>query len=80
MVEEKVQEIISHLEYLMEDGDVSKIFREKAKTVINILTNEKQMAVEKALLELEDLGSCNLTSYHRTQVWDVVSMLEAVNN
>ena len=73
----EIQEVIANLEMLHDDTDVSSKLKEKAKIVISILKSGEQLAIDKALLELEDIGSSNLPSYHRTQIWDIVSMLEA---
>ena len=78
MSNEQVVEVVEFLENLKEDSDISKRFREKADKVITILNNNEQLAIDKALLELEDLSSSDLASYHRTQVWDVISMLESM--
>mgnify|MGYP001411944580 CR=1 FL=1 len=73
----EIKEVIEHLEMLRDDGDVSSKLKEKTKQVISILNSDQQLAVDKALLELEEVSSANLPSYHRTQIWDIVSMLES---
>jgi len=77
---EEIQEVVSHLEELQEDHDANKRLKEKTSLVISILTVGAEMSVEKALIELEELGSLNLPSYHRTKVWDIVSLLESLKN
>jgi uncharacterized protein (UPF0147 family) len=72
------QEAIDHLCTLMEDSDSGKIFKEKSQEAIKILQANEELAVEKALLELEELSSNEMSSYHRTQVWDVISLLESM--
>ena len=74
----KIQEVVSYLEDLKEESDIGKKFKEKADQVITILNSDNQLAVDKALLELEEFSSSDLQSYHRTQVWDVISMLESM--
>jgi uncharacterized protein (UPF0147 family) len=73
----EVQEAIDNLEQLRDDTDSSNKLKEKTKQIITILNSDVQLAIDKALLELEDLSSSNLPSYHRTQIWDIVSLLEA---
>jgi len=73
----QIQEVIDYLSLLKEDPDTSKRFKEKAQQIIVLLSGPADMAVEKALLALEELNSLDLSSYHRTQVWDVISMLES---
>ena len=76
----EMQTIIENLSELKEDADVSRRFKEKAEQIITILHEPSQVAVQKALLELEELGSVDTTSYHRTQVWDVMGMLAGIKN
>ncbi len=77
---EAFEEVVANLEALKEESDISKRFRERADKIILILSNNNQMAVEKALLELEEINSMDLSSYHRTQVWGVISLLESLKN
>lgn len=76
----ELQVIIEHLSELKEDSDVSKRFKEKAERIITILHEPSQMAVQKAIFELEELTSSEVSSYHRTQVWDVIGMLAGIKN
>jgi len=77
---EQFQEVIEHLEILKEESDLNKKFKEKADIVINILNTESELPIQKALLQLEELNSSDLPSYHRTQFWDIISLLESMNN
>ncbi len=79
MSNSQIDEIVDYLDQLKEDPDTHKKFKEKADEVIVLLTSNVDLAVEKSLLTLEELNSLDLNSYHRTQVWDVISMLEGVN-
>ncbi|HIG93181.1 MAG: hypothetical protein QT02_C0004G0070 [archaeon GW2011_AR9] len=72
-----LKEVIEFLGQLKEDPDMSKRFKEKADQIIVMLSEGSILAVEKALLVLEELNASDLSSYHRTQVWDVISMLES---
>ena len=74
------QEVIARLEELREEFDSNKKLKEKITTVISILNLDGELIIEKALSELEGLNSLNLPSYHRTQLWDVVSLLESLKN
>ena len=73
----RLEEVIEFLGQLKEDPDMSKRFKEKADQIIVMLSEGSILAVEKALLVLEELNASDLSSYHRTQVWDVISMLES---
>jgi len=75
-----MQEVIARLEELKDEFDANKRLKEKIDTVISILNQDADLVIEKALSELEELNSMNLPSYHRTQLWDVVSLLESLKN
>ncbi|MBI2668671.1 UPF0147 family protein [Candidatus Woesearchaeota archaeon] len=69
-------EVIEQLELLQEDTDINKKFKEKIGGIINVLKEGKSLAVEKCLSQLEELNSKDVSSYHRTQIWDIISLLE----
>jgi len=75
-----LQEVVARLEELREEFDSNKKLKEKINAVIFILNQDAELIIEKALSELEELNSLNLPSYHRTQLWDVVSLLESLKN
>lgn len=77
---EQIQDVIARLEELKGEFNSNKKLKDKIDAVIFILTEGADLALEKALNELEELNSLNLASYHRTQVWDVVSILESLKN
>ena len=80
MNDQLFQEVLDSLTVLKEDNDVSKRIKEKAEQVATILTSDEQLAIEKALLEFEEVQSLEMSSNHRTQVWDIISMLEGLKN
>ncbi len=73
-------DVVAHLEQLGNDPDVSKRVREKTEKVIAILRENSDLAIDKALLQLEELESLEMASYCRTQIWDIASMLESLRN
>lgn len=75
-----ILEALECLEMLNEDCDASKKIKQKTSVIITLLKNNQEFAVDKALMELEDLNSNNISSYHRTQIWDIVSLLESSRN
>ena len=77
---DNLQEVITRLEELREEFGSNKKLKEKINVVILILNQDAELTIEKALSELEELNSLNLPSYHRTQLWDVVSLLESLKN
>ncbi len=74
----EVQEAISFLEDLKQESDFSKRCKEKADSVISILGSNEELKIEKALIQLEELNNSDMPSYHRTQVWDIISVLESL--
>ena len=78
MNSEVLKEAISYLELLKEETDLSKRCKEQTNKVINILGSNGDLFIEKALIELEELNNVEMPSYHRTQIWDVVSLLESI--
>ena len=77
MVSQQVQEVIAYLDQVKGDPDANKRFKEKASEVTTLLAEGSNLAVEKALHLLGEMSSLDLSSHHRTQVWDVISMLES---
>ncbi|HLD00651.1 MAG TPA: UPF0147 family protein [Candidatus Nanoarchaeia archaeon] len=75
-----LQEAINLLDLLIQENEVSKRFKEKAARAISILNSQEQLFLEKALLELEEMNSLEMSSYYRTQVWDIISLLESLKN
>jgi hypothetical protein len=73
--------IESVLDELKDDVTVPKNVRLKIEKVIEVLNSdlEMQIKVSKALNELEEIADdVNLQSYTRTQIWNVVSILEKI--
>jgi uncharacterized protein (UPF0147 family) len=74
---EDMREIVIQLHELKNDSETSKSLKEKIDKVISIIDANADLALEKALFALEELNSTDLPSYHRTQVWDVISLIES---
>ena len=77
-----VKDIVASISELKDDNTVPKNVKEKVQEIIETLSNEKSdisMRIDKALQILDDIAEdSNLQSYTRTQVWNLVSMLEKV--
>ncbi len=78
MVSPQFQEIVTFLQAFQEEEGVSKKLKERVNSVILLLQSNSSLVVEKSLAALEELGSLELSSYHRTKVWEAASMLESV--
>ncbi len=79
MAEDQLQDIISLLEELSDDNAVPRNIKIKFQQIITSLNKkgETSMKVSKALQELEDVADdTNIQAYVRTQIWNVISMLE----
>ncbi|MBL7056205.1 UPF0147 family protein [Candidatus Woesearchaeota archaeon] len=78
---EEISSVIDLLDELKEDSTVPKNVRVKIDGMISNLNGdvETQIKVSKVLSELEVISEdVNLQSYTRTQIWDIVSLLEKV--
>jgi len=73
---QSIDPIIKALQFLKEDPIVIKRVKEKADQIILILNQTSELNIDKALRELEELDSSEIPSYDRTQLWDIISMLE----
>ena len=74
------QEAIDFLQELQEEQDFSKRCKIQTTKVISLLSSKEELCLDKALIELEELNTFEMPSYHRTQVWDAISMLECLKN
>ena len=81
MEHKNLDDIEPVLSELKDDTTVPKNVRlkiEKVRALINDKT-EMQIKVSKALNELEEIADdVNLQSYTRTQVWNIISVLEKI--
>jgi len=77
----EITEVIAMLEEIASDSSVPKNVKDKVAVVIKILKNDGDLKVKvnKALNELDEVADDpNLESYTRSQVWNIVSVLEKV--
>lgn len=75
-----LQPVLEQLEELKGDADTSKTLKLKLESVLSLLNGDSELAVDKALILLEEINSLDLSSYHRTQVWDIISLLESTKS
>ena len=81
-VDGKVKEIIEILTELEDDVTVPRNVKNKIKTVMDVLKEDAdlKLRINKILHELDDIADDpNLQPYTRTQIWNIVSMLEKVS-
>ncbi|MBD3202753.1 hypothetical protein GF327_00530 [Candidatus Woesearchaeota archaeon] len=81
MKNNQIKQVTEALVDLKQDSTVPKNIKVKIEKVINILNEESGLflRINKALNELDDISSDNnIQSYTRTQIWNVVSLLESI--
>ena len=83
MVEAEVKDIIDVLLEVSDDNTVPKNVKAKMDIVVKILNDEAcelSVRVNKALNEFEEIADdANMQAYTRTQIWNIVSLLEKLN-
>ena len=78
----KVGGIITSLSELQEDATVPRNVRVSVQSIITSLKDEKElpMKISRALSLLDEIANdINLQSYTRTQIWNIISLLEKFN-
>jgi len=81
MSDDKLSNIISFLGDLKEDSTVPKNVKVKISDIVAILKDdsENSIKVDKVMHIFDELNDdSNIDSFTRTQLWNVVSMLESL--
>lgn len=79
--EVKLDDIIAVLKELCEDNTVPRNIKAKFEEIASALNEKEEISIKvnKALHNLDEIGDdTNLQPYIRTQIWNIVSMLEKV--
>lgn len=79
MVDSELIDVVDLLEDLKKEGSIPKNVKDKINSTIEILNDEEETAIKvsRALHELEEVADdVNLQPFTRTQVWNIVSLLE----
>ena len=84
MVEQisEVDVVVASLNEIQEDSTVPKNVRTKIESIINALKEDTELSIKvnKALNVLDELASdVNLQAYTRTQIWNIMSVLEKLH-
>jgi len=81
---EQLQEVLALLETLCKDPSISKNVRAVLKLIKEELGSESGeigLKIDAALQKVEDLSlDPNLSTYTRSQIWNLTSLLESVNS
>jgi len=75
----EIEDIIEIVEEISDDSSVPKNVRLKLQNTVKALKEDTEISirVNKALHELDEISDdTNLQPYTRTQIWNVVSLLE----
>ena len=75
----EVDTVITSLSEIMDDSTVPRNVRIKIENIINALKEDTELSIKvsKTLNELDEVASdINLQSYTRTQIWNIMSVLE----
>ena len=81
MTEEQLKQIIEALTELSEDTTVPRNVRSKIESAIKVLNEDTELSlkIDKAIQHMDDISNdTNIQPYTRTQIWNVVSLLESV--
>jgi uncharacterized protein (UPF0147 family) len=81
-MKENTAAVIDALHEVANDNTIPKNIREKINNILSSLNQEDELSlkIDRALHELEEISEdSNLQAYTRTQVWNIVSMLESLN-
>ena len=79
MDDKEIEDVIGILNELQEDITVPKNVRIKIEKIINSLKEDAKLPIKinKALNDLDEIAAdVNLQPYTRTQIWNVISVLE----
>ncbi|HYD03789.1 MAG TPA: UPF0147 family protein [Alphaproteobacteria bacterium] len=82
MLQQQCDEIIEALTALKEDDGVPKNVRAKIDTIISELKADCELSLKvgKSLHNLDEVSEdMNLPAFIRTQIWNISSMLEKLN-
>ena len=83
MKEKQIGEIMGGLEELQKDATVPKNVKIKIQNTMDILNGKTDLSIRinKALNELDEIADdTNIQSYTRTQIWNIVSLLEKISS
>jgi uncharacterized protein (UPF0147 family) len=78
----ELHNVLEALEELKGDSTVPKNIKSKIEQIIESLNDKQDLSirVNRALNELDEISdNNNIQPYTRTQIWNVVSLLESVS-
>ena len=83
-MDEKLQPVLDALNEMREDSTVPKNVRAKIDKMIECITKGEgdiSLRVNQCLNEFEEISNdANIQPYTRTQIWNIVALMEAALN
>lgn len=76
---EPVGEVLDKFSELLADTTVPRNIKSRIEDIMGVLKEKKELSIKvnKALNDLDEIASdVNLQQYTRTQLWNIISMLE----
>tara|TARA_B100001971_G_C18206700_1_gene548084 strand:- start:1205 stop:1483 length:279 start_codon:yes stop_codon:yes gene_type:complete len=80
--QESIGEVTENIDMLLEEPSMPKNLKAKLETIKETFSQENEISIttNKALAELDDIANNPTLDQHiRTQIWNIVSLLEKVN-
>ena len=71
-----MKEAINFIEELKGDPDLSRKLKEAFEKITPLLKENTQIAKSKTFQILEELEDIQLSSYDRTQIWELTGLIE----
>jgi uncharacterized protein (UPF0147 family) len=81
MGENDLQPIIDVMTEFLEDPSVPKNVKAKIQVIVTDLKSDSELSIKvnRSLQKLEEISEdANLQAFNRTQVWNIISLLESV--
>ena len=82
-IKKQIRQVIETLTQLQKDTSIPKNVKLKIEGIIASLKGDTDLSikVDRALNELDGIANdTNMQSYTRTQIWNIVSLLEKLAN
>ena len=80
---ELINDVVTNLEELQDDNSIPKNIKLKINDTIRLLQDEGEVSIKvnKALQHLDEISEdTNMQPYTRTQIWNIVSILEKLSS
>ena len=77
-MQEGIFEATQMIEMISEDPDCSKRLKEDLQSIKKILESDEDLFIQKAIHAVEELEMQGISSNLRSQMWELVSLLESL--